>query len=99
MISITYTNDGTNAALTIKGHSGFAGNGHDIVCAAVTALAYTLAQYVNMHGGSESSAKLSDGRAEILLHGCENRAVFDAVIEGLKLIADGYPQNVELIKI
>ena len=94
--------------VTIKGHSGYAEQGKDIVCASISSLAYALGKYVDKayrEGKAyfKPTIKLDEGDAEIsiTIRGTfeyETRLVFDAMCEGFKLIANTYPDNVEFNK-
>ena len=89
--------------LTIEGHANSGEPGHDLVCAGVSALAYTLAANV---GHMEESGQVRDvtvtlepGRAEI---GCKAQTrykaivqtVFQAVIVGVELLAAHNPRYI-----
>lgn len=97
MVQITYY-PGKNR-VTVQGHAGSSEEGHDLVCSAVSALTYTLAENVNGLGGLAQDVviRLEPGNAEI---GCraepEYKAVvqliFDTVVTGFQLIAGKYPQ-------
>ena len=68
MTTVTvYLKCGRPAGFEAKGHTGYAGSGEDIVCAAVSALTQTaylgLAEYV----GSGVSAAQSDGALRVKL--------------------------------
>lgn len=52
MIQIHFYRTEDSLKLTMQGHAGYAEKGQDIVCAAVTAEAYTLAQAICDYDGS-----------------------------------------------
>lgn len=89
--------------LTVEGHAHSGDPGHDLVCAAASILAYTLAANVanladNGHARIESM-ELSSGKAEI---GCKPRSgvrsivgcTFESVCVGFELLAKDYPQYI-----
>ena len=99
MIEISYCP--SLCSVTIAGHAGSAPRGDDLVCAAVTALAQTLAANVGelaAHGVlTDKRVYLTPGAAEIR---CTPRQefrsvavlVFDVVCTGLEKLAQAYPQ-------
>lgn len=101
MISIVY-HERLNC-VEIKGHAKSGKKGHDIVCAAVSALAYTLASAVNGLKGADAvvycDVKLEEGNAHISCKPREKRMsavklVFITICEGFRIIAEQYPKNV-----
>ena len=91
-------------ALSIQGHAGAAPYGQDLVCAAVSALVYALAQRLtelDQLGAFEESpvVKLQSGQAEIIAAPKRKYAAtvaedFRLVQSGLKLLAKHYPGQV-----
>ena len=67
----------------MSGHAGAGEPGHDIVCAALSILMYSL-----MASGAEG--RVERGEAELLL---PDRDV-DAVLCGFRLLAESYPEYV-----
>ena len=87
--------------LTIEGHANSGEPGHDLVCAGVSALAYTLAANVgHMEEGGQvrdTIVKLEPGHAEISCrvntrYKAIVQTVFQAVIVGVELLAVHNPQ-------
>ena len=100
MIRIVYRRD--EHSVRICGHAGSGEAGHDLVCAAVSILAYTLASYVGrmeeMGAATYSSAVLRSGEAEIACTPAEEKSgeitrVMDAVCEGFAILAEEFPEN------
>ena len=92
MIKITkYSNK-----ITIEGHAGFAPQGHDIVCAGVSALLCTLALSADELTCDETSCELSPGsswfRYESLSE--ELDLLIRSFFIGVRNIADTYPECV-----
>ena len=80
MITISYTED----TLYVHGHAGYAEAGSDIVCSAVSALVFTVAEYGTIKG--------TPGHAVV-------RATRDAIqfgLTGLRLISKEYPDYVKI---
>ena len=101
MIRIVYRRD--KHAVRIRGHAGSGEAGHDLVCAAVSILAYTLAScVVNMEETGEatdSRAVLCSGEAEIVCTPTKEMSgevtrVMDAICGGFEILAEGYSANV-----
>ena len=108
MIKIIYKADPEGGKLTMRaeGHAGYAPAGQDIVCAAVSVLARTLANKV------EAAARSGRLLTSCVQHG-ETFVVqalpkpgpnalmvaswFDFVEEGLRALAEEHPDNVELV--
>lgn len=92
--------------LTIQGHAGGAPRGQDLVCAAVSMLAYALAQRLTELERKGALAqppqiRLTSGDAQIAAIAKENHAAqvqeaFDLIQSGLGLLQHHYPQQVEL---
>lgn len=99
MIEITYYRK--QHRVTVKGHSGSDEEGKDLVCAAVTALCYTLALNVEQLARAKHirrpRVKLWKGMADITcspVHdmGAIVTVVFDSIAMGLEYIAGNNPQ-------
>lgn len=101
MIKVVYFRNKNRVSITGHAHSGEAG--HDLVCAGVSALAYTLAANVgNMEDQGQAKdvkVKLTTGNSSIrcnAVKGCEDmvRRIFEAVCVGFELLATSYPKNI-----
>lgn len=95
MIHIRASREDGGLQLRLRGHAGTAPKGEDLVCAAVTALVYALAQYVLDNGGQ---AALESGAADIRIHTVtkETQGAFTAILTGLHLLAREYPQSITI---
>jgi len=89
---------------TIKGHSGFAEKGKDIVCAAVSALAYTAAGALDELAGVRDYTE-RDGFMKCSVPSdisAENRAKADIILEtlaiGLKQIEEAYKEFIVVVE-
>ncbi len=98
MIRVVYRRDGPS--LTVRGHAGSGEPGHDLVCAAASVLAHTLAanaRALEAHGEAAATAELRAGEATICCRPAEERRtevrlLFDAVCLGFALLARDYPE-------
>lgn len=89
--------------VTVDGHAQSGEVGHDLVCAAVSALAYTLgAAIANMEAAGQVRDAVADfgsGHAELACKAPHRlnatvTLVFDTVCAGFTLIAGKYRENV-----
>lgn len=101
MISIVYRRD--KCTVTAEGHAYSGESGHDLVCAAVSALVLTLSANVASLVTQESAEKpvvsVQEGSAYISCKPVETmRAVvtmvFDTVCTGFELLQTLYPKNI-----
>lgn len=80
--------------ITVSGHAGYAPAGQDIVCAAVSALMYALAGYLE-ETGQAARSDIRRGYADIEgAEGCG--ATFALVRCGMEQLAAAYPNCVEM---
>ena len=105
MIRIRYDREGDEHTLTASGHAGAESYGRDIVCAAVSALVYTLAQAM---GDAEEDGRLTEfsytldsGDAVIRATPADFAqesvdAAVETVVTGLRMIAERYPEFVRM---
>ena len=89
--------------VTIEGHAGTGPEGHDLVCAAVSALALTLAGNVSYMGSQEAVhgviTKLEEGSAEIQCTPYRRykdsvEQIFRSICVGFELLSTKYPENI-----
>lgn len=89
--------------VTLEGHAQSGEHGHDLVCAAVSTLAYTLANAVeNMHASNQLKEKqclLSEGDAVIACRPLTRYVsvvtlAFDLFCSGFEMLAQNYPENI-----
>jgi len=87
----------------IKGHSGFAEAGQDIVCAAVSVLTQTGANALEKVAGLQPEIQVEDGYLQVMLP--ENlqesereqaKTIFGTILVGLEEVAEAYPRYVKL---
>ena len=100
MINITYMQRGNSHLLQIYGHANYDSSGRDIVCAAVSAIAYTLFGFLENHKGeadSISGPQAESGNFYVLCSGGPYISMaFEMALIGLAQIANAYPRNVSL---
>ncbi|QUO37943.1 ribosomal-processing cysteine protease Prp [Dysosmobacter sp. Marseille-Q4140] len=100
MITINMCSDPTEDAynLRIEGHAGYAPEGQDIVCAAVSALALSLHGWLAAHPEiCLWASRDSGGSARFLFHRTPgSRAVYEMLSAGLSSIAAEYPEYVRI---
>ena len=101
MIRVTYHR--LYNRVTVEGHAGAGPEGHDLVCAAVSALALTLAGNVSHMESQEAVRnviiKLEEGAAEIQCTPYRRykdsvEQIFRAICVGFELLATKYPVNI-----
>ena len=103
MIKIIYVTDPEGGKLTMRaeGHAGYAPAGQDIVCAAVSCLMQTLAYSAAedektsscIYQGKEGPVVNVEAGDSVLM-----RDKFELVADGLDLLAEQYPENVNFKK-
>ena len=89
--------------VTVEGHAGSGPEGHDLVCAAVSTLALTLAGNVSYMQMQEAVhgviTDLAEGKAEIQCTPYRRykdsvEQIFRAICVGFELLATKYPENI-----
>lgn len=89
--------------VTLEGHAQSGEHGHDLVCAAVSTLAYTLANAVeNMYASNQLKEKqclLGEGDAVIACRPLTRYVsvvtlAFDLFCSGFEMLAQNYPENI-----
>lgn len=81
--------------LELTGHAGWGQRGQDVVCAAATCLAYTLAYNLQCLDAGDLVARLDPG--DILIQAAperEARKYFRFVQRGLRMLEQNYPENI-----
>ena len=109
MILVSFSTDKEKGTITLalSGHANSAEEGHDIVCASASILAYTVAQIAkNMEVAgllaSPPTISMEKGDAEITVRPINNIAYtqalsyFHVARVGYELLAHNHPQYVEL---
>lgn len=97
MIKATfYSEAGSLVGFEIKGHSGYAEGGSDIICASVSSAAYMAANTVTDVIGEKADTEVADGYLRFVTESDLNEV--KVVLEGLKLhvnaLADDYGEYI-----
>ena len=83
----------------IQGHAGFAEQGRDIVCAAVSSAAYLTANTLTEVCGCRAKVNEKEGRLSVIVSPEEEKAA-QVTLKGLQLHLDGlsaqYPKYIQL---
>ena len=101
MITVTYHRNGNE--VVVEGHANSGEKGHDLICASVSILVYTLASFAeNVKDAGQVNnpiIAIEEGNAWIL---CDPHftlkppvtLVFDSICAGFELLAKNYPDNI-----
>lgn len=99
IIEITSQNNSI-VSIEMNGHSGYAENGKDIVCAGVSSLVY--AAINSFDSIEEQRISLDDGMLKLNLRGKKvsdhDQIVLEVMVNGFTMIASQYKKNVKIIK-
>jgi uncharacterized protein YsxB (DUF464 family) len=82
-------------AVRITGHAGCGEIGHDIVCAAVSTLFYTLAEYLAER--MQTTDEIEPGAAYLTWNGDAGEAM-EMFRTGIGMVAGSYPEHVEIVE-
>lgn len=87
-------------SVSITGHANYAPHGQDIVCAAISALVQTLIQSIEDLCTDTISYHLQPGAVEIKYGNLTKDAqlLLDSFFIGVYMIANNYPNHVEVTK-
>lgn len=105
MINVTYYRRGYNR-VTVEGHAESAENGHDLVCASASILAYALAANVNNMKKAghvkNTTVRLEPGDTEVRCSPkprfrAATTIIFDSICAGYELLSKQYPQYVSYV--
>ena len=94
MIVVSVRKDG----ISVLGHSGYAPNGKDIVCAAVSTLVCTLVNSLDALTGDKIEYRISDGTG-VIRYGDLSEAgklLVDSFFIGISAISEQYPEHVRI---
>ena len=94
------------AGFSISGHSGYAEEGSDIVCAAISAVTAMVEATVNEVCGAKAKVRVKDEQARITLTlpvSCDEEDSVQAVLAGMMLylcsLRDQYPDYIEVLEV
>ena len=90
----------TGNTIRIRGHSGYAPPGQDIVCAAVSTLLQTMVFTIEQKEPGAACYRLMPGDSEVqITHPSElTKTLADAFFVGVTAVADAYPEHVRIIR-
>ena len=109
MTTVTFHSQGSRiAGFEVQGHSGFAPEGEDIVCAAVTSAVRMTECAVNDVLGLEASVKVREKDASISLKlpnglGQTNESTCQTLLAALMVhlvqLAEEYPEHISVLEV
>ena len=101
-----FTEDERITGFSVSGHSGYAENGKDIVCAAVSAVVAMAEATINDVCGAKAKVRVKDEDARITLTlpaSCDEEEAVQAVLAGMLLtlcnLRDDYPDYIEVLEV
>lgn len=101
MINIKVSGSVYHMEMEIKGHAGYAEPGKDIVCAGVSAIAFTLCGYL-LEVDAKARTEIDEKTGHMHIKTEENnsliRNAFEMAEVGLAQIAQAYPEHVTIEK-
>lgn len=109
MITVSFQLEGARiVGFTCRGHSGFASEGEDIVCAAVSSVVRMTECAVNDVAGAGAKASIDQTDASVSLHLPKEldkvteeicQAVLAAMMISLSKISEEYPENITVLEV
>ena len=109
MTTVTFHTEGRRiVGFEVKGHSGYAEAGEDIVCAAITSAVRLTESVINDVLGLEASVKVREKDASITLKlpnalGQTNESTCQALLTGLMVhyvqLAEEYPDFISVLEV
>ena len=107
MICITVTeSDGEYISVESDGHAGYAEEGQDIICAAVSALVTMAEATINDVCGAKAKVRVKNEEARITLTlpaSCDEEESVQAVLAGMLIylagLRDEYPDYIEVLEV
>ena len=109
MTTVTFHSEGSRlVSFEVKGHSGYAPEGEDIVCAAVTSAVRLIECAVNDELGLEAAVKVREQDASISLKlpnglGQTNESTCQTLMAALMVhfvqLAEEYPDNLTVLEV
>ena len=94
MVKASFCIRENSASFTIKGHSGFAEEGADIVCAAVSSAAIMAVNTITEILGEKGEARVRDGFLQFEARGKAARDIVKGLLLHLEGLSDEYPDYV-----
>ncbi len=101
-----FTQDERITGFSVSGHSGYAENGADIVCAAISAAVSLAEATINDVCGAKAKVRVKEEDARVTLTlpaSCDEEESVQAVLAGLLLylctLRDEYPDHIEVLEV
>lgn len=90
------------SSLRVQGHAGYAAQGSDIVCAAASMLAFTLAEAVRAQLCALPVVECEQGAFALEVHVRQDeqqtlRVMLETIHAGYRLLAERYPEHVRVM--
>lgn len=85
-------------SIKISGHAFFADPGNDIVCSAISMIAYTIGNQMILLDEKGTKVTINDGLFKISNDSKNDKIqlLFDTLILGLKMIEENYKNNINI---
>ena len=109
MTEVTFHSEGSRiSGFEVKGHSGYAHEGEDIVCAAITSAVRLVECTINDVLGLEASVKVREKDTSITLKlpsslGQTNESICQALLTGMMVhfvqLAEEYPEFISVMEV
>ena len=101
-----YTEKDRITGFCISGHSGYAENGQDVVCAAISAVVTMAEATINDVCGAKAKVRVKDEDARITLMlpaSCDEEDTVQAVLSGMMVtllsLREDYPDYIEVLEV
>jgi hypothetical protein len=101
-----HTEDDRITGFLITGHSGYAEEGHDVVCAAVSTAVTMAEAVINDVCGAKAKVRVKPENASVSLTlpaSCDEEDAVQAVLAGMLLtlcsLRDDYPDYIEVLEV
>ena len=101
-----FTENDRITGFSVSGHSGYAENGADIVCAAISAVVTMAEATINDVLGAKAKVRVKDEQARITLTlpvSCDEEETVQAVLAGMMItlagMRDDYPDYIEVLEV
>ena len=101
-----FTEEDRITGFSISGHSGYAENGKDIVCAAISAIVTMAEATINEVCGAKAKVRVKEEDARVTLTlpaSCDEEESVQAVLAGMMItligMRDDYPDFIEVLEV
>lgn len=96
MTRVTYYEQGDEISIDISGHAGYAKEGSDIVCSAISMLGQTLLAYLGVDH-EKFAYEMKQGHIWAYAKGTNVRTAFHVIMAGYHLLETNYPDYIEVV--